>query len=160
MSPIRLADFDSDSDRSESPSFSQDDSEFMGRDCFCGPTYPRTDGKWAIDDEVNEPVVIVGIDISTSLSLFTEDVYWILPKAVDSRELSNQLQIYGIYWRTRSPDTDSFLKSDGTSTLFITKMEVTKSAVWAWYVKSSPSLCSFYALSWISRCLLSSELFS
>ena len=75
MSPIRLADLDSDSDRPDSPSLSQDGSEPMLHDRPCGSTYPRTDGKWAIGDEVNEPVAIVGIGISMSLFPFIETVY-------------------------------------------------------------------------------------
>lgn len=75
MSPIRLADLDSDSDRSDSPSFSQDDNEPMLHNRPGGPTYPRSDGKWAIGDEVNEPVAIVGIGTSMSLFPFIETVY-------------------------------------------------------------------------------------
>ena len=66
MSPVRLADFDSHRDGSESPSYSQDDNDRMLRDWTWQSTYPRIDGEWAIGDEVNEPVAIVGIGKSMS----------------------------------------------------------------------------------------------
>lgn len=70
MSPIGLADLDSSSDGSE---FQNEDE--MSHDWTLKSTYPRNDGKWAIGDESNEPVAIVGIGLSKSRSLFTETVY-------------------------------------------------------------------------------------
>lgn len=61
MSPIRLADVGSDRDGPESSSYSQDDIDRMSRDGPWESTYPRVDGEWAIGDEVNEPIAIVGI---------------------------------------------------------------------------------------------------
>lgn len=75
MSPIRLADFDSDSDDSEGQSISQDENDRMLRESTWSSTYPRIDGEWAIGDEVNEPVAIVGIGISVSPPLFIGIVY-------------------------------------------------------------------------------------
>ena len=71
MSPVRLADFDSDCDGPESPSYSQDDKDRMLRDWTWESTYPRIDGEWAIGDEVNEPVAIIGIGKSMSQPLCT-----------------------------------------------------------------------------------------
>lgn len=75
MSPIRLADFDSDSDDSEGQSVSQDDNDRMLRESTWESTYPRIDGEWATGDEVNEPVAIVGIGTSVSPPLSIEIVY-------------------------------------------------------------------------------------
>lgn len=77
MSPIRLADFDSDSDDPEGSSSSQDnDNDRMLRDYSpFESTYPRIDGEWAIGDEVNEPVAIVGIGTSMCLSFSTDTVH-------------------------------------------------------------------------------------
>lgn len=71
MSPIRLADFDSGSDSSES----QDENDRALHDWTWESTYPRIDGEWAIGDEVNEPVAIVGIGTSISRPLSAETVY-------------------------------------------------------------------------------------
>lgn len=68
MSPIRLADLDSGSNGPEIPSFSQDENDRFLRDSTWESTYPRIDGEWAIGDEVNEPVAIVGIGTSMSPS--------------------------------------------------------------------------------------------
>ncbi len=67
MSPVRLADFDSKSVGSEGSSVSQVEGDPNSN---WGSTYPRTDGKWAIGDEVNEPVAIVGIGTSIIRPLF------------------------------------------------------------------------------------------
>ena len=75
MSPVRLADFDFDRDGSESPSYSPEDKDRMLHDWTWESTYPRIDGEWAIGDEVNEPVAIVGIGKSRSQSLCTRKVY-------------------------------------------------------------------------------------
>ncbi len=61
MSPIRLADVDSDNDGSEAWSYSHDGSQDGLHGRSRESTYPRIDGEWAIGDEVNEPVAIVGI---------------------------------------------------------------------------------------------------
>lgn len=71
MSPVRLADVGSDREGLESPSYSQDDNDRMSRDRLWESTYPRIDGEWAIGDEVNEPVAIVGIGKSVSQPLCT-----------------------------------------------------------------------------------------
>ena len=75
MSPIRLADFDSDIYDSGSQSVSQDENDRMLRESTWLSTYPRIDGEWATGDKVNEPVAIVGIGTSVSPPLFIEIVY-------------------------------------------------------------------------------------
>lgn len=60
MSLGTLVDFESDSNGPEIPSSSQDDESTWES------TYPRIDGEWAIGDEINEPVAIVGIGTLTT----------------------------------------------------------------------------------------------
>ncbi len=60
MSPIALADL-TDSSRSESSEAPSSPHNEYRREVRPESTYPRTDGQWAIGDEKNEPVAIVGI---------------------------------------------------------------------------------------------------
>lgn len=71
MSPVRLADLDSDHDGPRNPACSQDDQDRVLLDRTCKPTHPGVGRQWAIGDKVNEPVAIVGIGKSMSQSLFS-----------------------------------------------------------------------------------------
>ena len=70
MSPIRLADLDSDHDDPDSPLYSGDENDRMLRHGKQESTQPKISGKQAIGEKFNEPVAIVGISklISPALS--------------------------------------------------------------------------------------------
>ena len=72
MSPVRLADFDSDREYPDSPLYSGDEKDRMLRHCTCESTHLRINEERAIGDKFNEPVAIVGIGKSMSPSLCTE----------------------------------------------------------------------------------------
>lgn len=74
MSPIRLADYDSDSDSSDGLNENENQGVYNSPDSTCESTYPRIDGEWAIGDEVNEPVAIVGIGTLTYPPLIKEKI--------------------------------------------------------------------------------------
>ena len=61
MSPGVLVNFESDSHDPESLLSSSQDDKSMGES-----TYPRFDGKWAVGDELKEPIAIVGIGMLTT----------------------------------------------------------------------------------------------
>ena len=75
MAPIALADVYSENDRPESPTLPQDhkDPMILGRES--DSTNSKKHGTWAIDDEANEPVAIVGIGKSMSPPLSLESLY-------------------------------------------------------------------------------------
>ena len=75
MSPIRLADFDSDRDGPDSPSYSGDENDRMLRQCAQESTHPKISGEQAIGERFNEPVAIVGIGKLISPALSTGKMY-------------------------------------------------------------------------------------
>ena len=75
MSPIRLADSDSDRDGPDSPLWSGDEDDRMLRHCTRESTRPKISGEQPIDNRINEPVAIVGIGKLMSPALSTEKSY-------------------------------------------------------------------------------------
>ena len=75
MSPIRLADIDSDRDGPDSPLWSGDEDDRMLRHCTQESTRPKIGREQPIDDIFNEPVAIVGIGKLMSPALSPEKLY-------------------------------------------------------------------------------------
>ena len=63
MSPISLIDLAA-SSRSQSPESASSSEHEPYLEQRAESTYPRSDGNWAIGDEKNEPIAIVGIGMS------------------------------------------------------------------------------------------------